>query len=93
MRPTQILAKLCKDNNMPAPEYSHGCVKVQGIPFYGEKEIENEGGERQPTQEHVALLALKSWQDIPGGYPLVPDHIETRGLANPERPGVEQVGS
>ncbi len=91
MRPTQILAKLCKENKMEPPEYTHGCVTVQGISFYGEKEIENDTGEKQPSQEHVALAVLKQWHNIPGGFPLVPEHIETRGLTNPEKPGVEHV--
>ena len=46
----------------------------------------------QPTQEHLALEALHRWEDI-AGYQLVPEHLETRKLYSPEKPGVEQVNS
>ena len=46
-------------------------------------------GEMMPTQECLALELLKNWEDIPGGSRLVPDHLETRSLYNPLRPGVE----
>ncbi len=48
-------------------------------------------GELSPTDEHLALEVLKHWDDIPGGYPLVPEHIETRSLHLPEKPGIDQV--
>ncbi len=48
-------------------------------------------GECVFTQEHLALEVLKHWHQIPGGFHLVPEHVETRGLSSPEKPGVEQV--
>lgn len=49
-------------------------------------------GQRKPTEEHVALLALRCWEDIPRvGCRLVPEHVETRPLLNPDKPGIEQV--
>ncbi|TKC48923.1 hypothetical protein EI555_007072 [Monodon monoceros] len=48
-------------------------------------------GQRKPTEEHVALLALRYWEDIPRvGCRLVPEHVETRPLLNPDKPGIEQ---
>ena len=44
-----------------------------------------------PSEEHLALEVLKNWDDVPGGCALVPEHIETRILYNPDKPGVEQV--
>ena len=49
-------------------------------------------GHKKPTDEHVALIALRSWSEIPKfGTELVPEHVETRSLYSPEKPGIEQV--
>lgn len=51
-------------------------------------------GQKRPTDEHVALCALRHWEDIPRvGCRLVPEHVETRPLLNPDKPGIEQVTS
>lgn len=42
----------------------------------------------------MALCALRHWEDIPRvGCRLVPEHVETRPLLNPDKPGIEQVTS
>lgn len=49
-------------------------------------------GQKRSTDEHVALCALRHWEDIPRvGCRLVPEHVETRPLLNPDKPGIEQV--
>ncbi len=43
-------------------------------------------------EEKLALAVLHHWDQIPKvGCPLVPEHIETRALYNPDKPGIEQV--
>lgn len=49
-------------------------------------------GLKKQTDEHLALTVLKHWEDMPRvGCKLVPEHVETRPLLNPDKPGIEQV--
>lgn len=46
------------------------------------------------AEEHMALAVLQHWHEFPRiGCNLVPEHIETRPLYNPDKPGIEQVHS
>lgn len=49
-------------------------------------------GHFKQSDEPVALKALRNFHTLKRGFPLVPEHVETRSLYNPEKPGVEQVG-
>ena len=49
-------------------------------------------GHFKQSDEPVALKALRAFHTLKRGFPLVPEHVETRSLFNPEKPGVEQVG-
>lgn len=92
LKPTQILAKLCKDGKIDGPHYGPGGkVKVANRIFLGTTEIEDENGLKKQTEEHLALTVLNHWEEIPRvGCKLVPEHVETRPLLNPDKPGIEQ---
>ncbi|XP_041358290.1 otoferlin-like [Gigantopelta aegis] len=90
-KPTQILFKLCKDSKVDGPHYQPGKVRISNRIFTAPSEIEDEHGMKKATDEHLALAALNNWYEIPKvGCKLVPEHVETRPLYNPEKPGIEQ---
>ncbi|XP_019393662.1 PREDICTED: otoferlin [Crocodylus porosus] len=92
MKPTQILSKLCKEGKVDGPHFGPGGrVKVANRVFTGPTEIEDENGQKKKTDEHLGLMVLHHWEDIPCvGCRLVPEHVETRPLLNPDKPGIEQ---
>lgn len=60
MKPTQILAKLCKDGKLDGPHYGPGGrVKVENCVFMAPTEIEDENGEWFPHRSKKHLLLLQ----------------------------------
>ncbi|XP_035279805.1 otoferlin isoform X6 [Anguilla anguilla] len=92
MKPTQILARLCKEGKLDGPHYGPGGrVKVANRVFLGPTEIEDENGLKKQTDEHLALTVLRHWEEVPRvGCRLITEHVETRPLLNPDKPGIEQ---
>ncbi|XP_078071639.1 fer-1-like protein 6 [Mustelus asterias] len=90
MKPTEILTRMCKEYGLHGPYFSSAKIEVEGKAFVG-KTVFMEDGEEVISHEHLALKVLHQWAVIPGaGCKLVPEHVETRPLYHPEKPGMEQ---
>nr|XP_034839510.1 otoferlin-like [Maniola hyperantus] len=90
MKPTQILAKLCKDGKLDPPIYEYGRVKV-GRTIFNMPMDDELFADPDTVEEQMALNVLRRWQEVPRvGCHLVTEHIETRSLYNPSKPGIEQ---
>ncbi|CAH2285873.1 fer-1 6 [Pelobates cultripes] len=89
-KPTEILTKLCKDNNLSGPILRPGQIQIGSKIFTG-KTLFDQDDEQVESYEHLALKVLHSWADIPGvGCKLVPEYIETRPLYHRDKSGIEQ---
>lgn len=85
--PSEILKNICNEVELEQPQYFQEHVNLAGIAFKDRSTITKD----ENKTERLALSALHSFDKIPGiGFPLVPEHVETRSLYREDRPGVEQ---
>ncbi|CAG5039523.1 unnamed protein product [Parnassius apollo] len=90
IKPSAILEDLCQKNHIPAPIYPDtATVLVNGVE-YRDNERDKVYGSPVERRENICLTLLRNWHTLPVcGYHLVPEHVETRTLYNPAKPGVE----
>ncbi|RWS06883.1 otoferlin-like isoform X3, partial [Dinothrombium tinctorium] len=103
MKPTQILSKLCKDLKISGPQVNRNKIKIGNVSyvftFNKPNNMMSPPSDDPPppyssscpvlSEEQMALGVLRNWHKV-FNYSLVPEHIETRGLYHPDRPGIEQ---
>jgi hypothetical protein len=82
-QPTEILQSLCMQHSIAPPLVQEHQITVGSLTVMGPPEA---------NQEQLALAVLRRWDEVTG-WCIVPEHIESRPLYLPRRPGVEQVCS
>ena len=94
MKPSQILARMCKEGKIDGPHFNKNKVTVGDKVFTVNsfKALPESPATSKVQEEQLALGALHHWDQIARvGVSLVPEHVETRALYNPDKPGIEQV--
>uniref|UniRef100_A0A182IUP0 Uncharacterized protein n=2 Tax=Anopheles atroparvus TaxID=41427 RepID=A0A182IUP0_ANOAO len=67
------------------PTFTGQTISVGGVEFEANNLDPNES-----AMEQLCLLALNRFEQLPNGFPLTPEHVETRSLYHPKRIGIEQ---
>ncbi|XP_061547609.1 fer-1-like protein 6 [Phycodurus eques] len=91
LKPSELLSKLCRENDVDGPHFRPGCITVANKVFTGKTLFMHEDEEPMESYEHLSLKILHRWAEILDmGCKLVPEHIETRTLFHKARPGMDQ---
>uniref|UniRef100_A0A182LWC6 C2 domain-containing protein n=1 Tax=Anopheles culicifacies TaxID=139723 RepID=A0A182LWC6_9DIPT len=85
LKPSELLLKLCEQHGIAKPRIKSNRIFVGGQEFDADLLDAHEC----PT-EQLCLLALNNFQHVANGFPLTPEHVETRSLYHPKRGGIEQ---
>lgn len=89
VKPMQILARLCRDHKLDGPHFLNNGVRIGGRNFNVQGISDSDYVKF--SDEELALAVLHRWENVTKfGCKLVPEHVETRPLYHPSKPGIEQ---
>ncbi|XP_060809799.1 fer-1-like protein 6 [Amyelois transitella] len=92
-KPSAILEEICCLNHLPPPSYPDvATVVVNGVEYRNHNNTNSEDSIWSlDKKENICLSILHQWHTLPlCGYHLVPEHVETRTLYRPDKPGLSQ---
>ncbi|XP_058122863.1 myoferlin-like [Anopheles ziemanni] len=84
-KPSEMLVARCVQHGLGQPTIRGQSITVGGVDFEAETIDASEC-----VTEQLCLLALNRFEELPDGFPLTPEHVETRSLYHPKRAGIEQ---
>uniref|UniRef100_A0A6G3ME02 Otoferlin (Trinotate prediction) n=1 Tax=Henneguya salminicola TaxID=69463 RepID=A0A6G3ME02_HENSL len=92
IEPSQILQNIVTDYGFDPPTYKNGECQVGNYIFASTSTALDSSGSKIPSNEPAALKAIQNLHLISQiGFPIVPEHIETRQLYNRAKQGISQV--
>ncbi|XP_050073684.1 fer-1-like protein 6 [Anopheles maculipalpis] len=86
LKPSEMLLKLCEQHGVEKPRIKGGKIIVGGQEFGADFPLDA----KECHTEQLCLLALNNFKHVASGFPLTPEHVETRSLYHPQRGGIEQ---